>query len=85
MSEVRPTDNLTGAERKSLIDSMRPEDAADVPELNDVDVPEEPPHRDRDGDGQVPADPLGLDPGPVGGAAPATAGAPRRGSARRPP
>ena len=24
MSELRPTDELTGAERKSLIDSMRP-------------------------------------------------------------
>jgi NADH-quinone oxidoreductase subunit E len=41
MSEVRPTDDLTGAERKALIDSMRPEDAADVPELNDVDVPDD--------------------------------------------
>ncbi|HEX6116449.1 MAG TPA: NAD(P)H-dependent oxidoreductase subunit E [Solirubrobacterales bacterium] len=41
MSEVRPTDAMTGAERKALIDSMRPEDAADVPELNEVDVPDD--------------------------------------------
>jgi NADH-quinone oxidoreductase subunit E len=41
MSEVRATDALTGAEREALIDSMRPEDAADVPELHEVDVPDE--------------------------------------------
>jgi NADH:ubiquinone oxidoreductase subunit E len=41
MSEMRPTDALTGAEREALIDSMRPEDAADVPELHEVDVPDE--------------------------------------------
>lgn len=41
MSELRPTNELTGAEREALIDSMRPEDAADVPELHEVDVPDE--------------------------------------------
>ena len=41
MSEVRPTDELTGEEREALIDSMRPEDAADVPELHEVGCPEE--------------------------------------------
>jgi len=41
MSEVRPTDALTGPERASLIESMRPEDAADTPELHEVDVPDE--------------------------------------------
>jgi NADH-quinone oxidoreductase subunit E len=41
MSEVRATDALTGAEREALIESMRPEDAADVPELHEVDVPDE--------------------------------------------
>src|SRR5918999_833988 len=41
MAEVRPTDALTGEERRDLIDSMRPEDAADVPELHEVDVPGE--------------------------------------------
>ena len=39
--DVRPTDALTGAEREALIHSMGPEDAADVPELHEVDVPEE--------------------------------------------
>jgi NADH-quinone oxidoreductase subunit E len=41
MSEVRATDALTGAEREALIDGMRPEDAADVPELHEVEVPDE--------------------------------------------
>jgi NADH-quinone oxidoreductase subunit E len=41
MAEMRPTDALTGEERRALIDSMRPEDAADVPELHEVDVPDE--------------------------------------------
>jgi NADH-quinone oxidoreductase subunit E len=39
--EMRPTDELTGAEREALIDSMRPQDAADVPELHEVDCPDE--------------------------------------------
>ena len=41
MSKLRPTDELTGAEREALIDSMAPGDAADVPELNDVEVPDD--------------------------------------------
>jgi len=38
---MRPTDLLTHAERNELIGSMRPEDAETVPELHEVDVPEE--------------------------------------------
>jgi NADH:ubiquinone oxidoreductase subunit E len=38
---MRPTDDLTAAERYALIESMRPEDAERVPELHEVDVPEE--------------------------------------------
>ena len=41
MSEIRPTDLLTAAERRALIESMRPEDAERVPELHEVDVPPE--------------------------------------------
>jgi NADH-quinone oxidoreductase subunit E len=41
MAEMRPTDDLTAAERAELLDSMRPEDAAGVPELHDVAVPDE--------------------------------------------
>jgi NADH:ubiquinone oxidoreductase subunit E len=41
MAEMRPTDALTGEERRELIDSMRPEDAADVPELHELEVPDE--------------------------------------------
>jgi NADH:ubiquinone oxidoreductase subunit E len=36
-----PTDELTAAERRDLIASMRPEDAEGVPELAEVDVPAE--------------------------------------------
>jgi NADH:ubiquinone oxidoreductase subunit E len=36
-----PTDELTAAERRELIASMRPEDAEGVPELAEVDVPPE--------------------------------------------
>ena len=39
--ELRPTDELTTAERHELIASMRPEDAERVPELHEVDVPDE--------------------------------------------
>lgn len=39
MSEMRPTDDLSAAERGALIASMRPEDAERVPELHEVDVP----------------------------------------------
>lgn len=35
----RPTDELSAAERRELIASMRPEDAERVPELHEVDVP----------------------------------------------
>ena len=38
---LRPTDELTAAERRQLIESMRPEDAEGVPELHEVDVPPE--------------------------------------------
>jgi NADH:ubiquinone oxidoreductase subunit E len=38
---MKPTDALSAAERQALIESMRPEDAETVPELHDVDVPEE--------------------------------------------
>ncbi|MGI8461257.1 MAG: NAD(P)H-dependent oxidoreductase subunit E [Solirubrobacterales bacterium] len=41
MSEMRSTDALTGQEREDLIASMRPEDAADVPELHEVDCPDD--------------------------------------------
>jgi NADH-quinone oxidoreductase subunit E len=39
--ELRPTDELTAEERHQLIASMRPEDAERVPELHEVDVPDE--------------------------------------------
>jgi NADH:ubiquinone oxidoreductase subunit E len=38
---LRPTDDLTGSERQSLIQSMTPEDAERVPELHEVEVPDE--------------------------------------------
>jgi len=38
---VRPTDELTAAERRELIYSMRPDDAEGVPELHEVDIPPE--------------------------------------------
>ena len=41
MAKVEPTDELTGPERAALIDSMTPQDAADVPELHEVDVPDD--------------------------------------------
>jgi NADH-quinone oxidoreductase subunit E len=39
--EIRATDEMSAAERRRLTESMRPEDAAPVPELNEVDVPDE--------------------------------------------
>jgi NADH-quinone oxidoreductase subunit E len=39
--ELRPTDDMPAVEREALIASMRPEDAERVPELHEVDVPEE--------------------------------------------
>ena len=38
---MRPTDELSAAERRELIASMRPEDAEGVPELHEVDIPDE--------------------------------------------
>jgi len=38
---LRPTDELTAEERRELIASMRPTDAEGVPELHEVDVPDE--------------------------------------------
>jgi len=39
--ELRPTDEMTARERRELIESMRPEDAEPVPELHEVEVPDE--------------------------------------------
>lgn len=39
--EILPTDEMSAAERRRLVASMRPEDAAPVPELHEVDVPDE--------------------------------------------
>jgi NADH-quinone oxidoreductase subunit E len=41
LPELRPTDDMTAAERRELVESMRPEDAEPVPELQEVDVPDE--------------------------------------------
>jgi NADH-quinone oxidoreductase subunit E len=41
LPEIRPTDELTASERHRLISSMRPEDAERVPELHEVDVPDD--------------------------------------------
>jgi NADH-quinone oxidoreductase subunit E len=41
MAEMRPTDDLSAEERSALIASMRPEDAETVPELHEVDVPDD--------------------------------------------
>jgi NADH-quinone oxidoreductase subunit E len=38
---LEPTDELTAEERKRLIASMRPSDAQGVPELHEVDIPDE--------------------------------------------
>jgi NADH:ubiquinone oxidoreductase subunit E len=38
---MRPTDELTASERRELIASMRPGDAEGVPELHEVDIPDE--------------------------------------------
>jgi NADH-quinone oxidoreductase subunit E len=40
LPELRPTDEMTAAERRELVASMRPEDAEPVPELRDVEVPD---------------------------------------------
>jgi NADH-quinone oxidoreductase subunit E len=41
LPELRPTDALPADERRELIAAMRPEDAEPVPELHEVDVPDE--------------------------------------------
>jgi NADH-quinone oxidoreductase subunit E len=41
VSELRSTDRMPAAERDALIGSMTPEDAERVPELHEVDVPDE--------------------------------------------
>jgi NADH-quinone oxidoreductase subunit E len=41
LPEIRPTDEMTAEERLRLVESMRPEDAETVPELHEVDVPDE--------------------------------------------
>ena len=41
LPELRSTDEMPAAEREALIASMRPEDAEGVPELHEVDVPDE--------------------------------------------
>ena len=38
---LRPTDELTAEERRELIASMRPSDAEGVPELHEVDIPDD--------------------------------------------
>jgi NADH-quinone oxidoreductase subunit E len=40
-AEIRPTNEMSAEERLRLIESMRPEDAETVPELHEVDVPDE--------------------------------------------
>jgi len=39
--EIRPTDDMSAEERQRLVSSMRPEDAEPVPELHEVEVPDE--------------------------------------------
>src|SRR5947208_7780075 len=39
--EIRPTNEMSAEERRRLIEAMRPEDAEPVPELHEVDVPDE--------------------------------------------
>jgi NADH-quinone oxidoreductase subunit E len=39
--EIKATDEMSAEERRRLIESMRPEDAEPVPELHEVDVPDE--------------------------------------------
>ena len=39
--EIVPTDDLSAVERHELIASMKPEDAEEVPELHEVDVPDD--------------------------------------------
>jgi NADH-quinone oxidoreductase subunit E len=41
LPEIRPTNEMSAEERRRLVESMRPEDAEPVPELHEVDVPDE--------------------------------------------
>jgi NADH-quinone oxidoreductase subunit E len=41
LPEIRPTNEMSAEERRRLVESMRPEDAERVPELHEVDVPDE--------------------------------------------
>jgi NADH-quinone oxidoreductase subunit E len=41
LPEIRPTNEMSAEERQRLVESMRPEDAERVPELHEVDVPDE--------------------------------------------
>jgi NADH-quinone oxidoreductase subunit E len=41
LPEIRATDEMSAAERRELVESMRPEDAEPIPELHEVDVPNE--------------------------------------------
>jgi NADH-quinone oxidoreductase subunit E len=41
LPEIRPTNEMSAEERLRLVESMRPEDAETVPELHEVDVPDE--------------------------------------------
>jgi NADH-quinone oxidoreductase subunit E len=39
--EIQPTNEMSAEDRRRLVESMRPEDAERVPELHEVDVPDE--------------------------------------------
>jgi len=39
--EIRATDEMSAEDRRRLIESMRPEDAEPVPEIHEVNVPDE--------------------------------------------
>ncbi|HXE99402.1 MAG TPA: NADH-quinone oxidoreductase subunit NuoF [Solirubrobacterales bacterium] len=41
LPEIRPTNEMSAEERHRLVESMKPEDAETVPELHEVDVPDE--------------------------------------------
>jgi NADH-quinone oxidoreductase subunit E len=41
LPELRPTDEMTALQRAELIERMRPEDAEPVPELHEVEVPDQ--------------------------------------------
>jgi NADH:ubiquinone oxidoreductase subunit E len=41
LPEIRPTNEMSAEERRRLVESMRPDDAETVPELHEVEVPDE--------------------------------------------